>query len=70
MSDFTLRSHGEMLTLFARSVRGRKRLLRMQRMKEMPTPPDDRMLLRREQAREIVEQLKFEGYNIEGEESI
>jgi hypothetical protein len=69
MSDFILRSHGEMLTLYARTERGRKRLLRVQRTSGTP-PSDDRILLRREEVRETLEQLKFERYSVSGEELI
>jgi len=67
--DFTLSSHGELLTLHARTDRGRKRLARVQEAKQ-PGGSSDRILLKRERAREVVGELKFEGYSLKGEETI
>jgi hypothetical protein len=65
--DFTLSSHGELLTLCARTDRALTRLL--PKAKELARPVD-RILVNREKAREVVTQLNFEGYRIKGVEVI
>jgi hypothetical protein len=67
--DFTLSSHGEVLTLCARTDRGLTRLMRLPEAK-VTARPVDRILLNREKAREMVSLLKFEGYRIKGDELI
>ena len=67
--DFTLSSHGELLTLCVRTDRAPTRLMRLPEAEE-PARPVDRFLLNREKAREVVSQLKFEGYQLKGDELI
>jgi len=67
MSDFVVRRAGEILTLCARTERAIKRLARLQ---AKDAAFADRVLLKRDQAREVLDVLKFEGYGIEGQELI
>jgi len=68
MSDFVLRRAGEVLTLCGRTTRAKMRLARLPQAKVAPST--DRVLLKRDQAKEILDVLKFEGYGIDGEELI
>jgi hypothetical protein len=69
MSDFTIHAHGAMLTLRARTERARTRIAALQPPKSS-AEAQDRLLVNREPAREIVQHLKFERYSVEGEEVI
>jgi len=68
MTDFVLRRAGEVLTLCARTTRAKMRLVRLPQVKDSPST--DRVLLKRDQAREVLDVLKIEGYGIEGQELI
>jgi len=68
MTDFVLRRAGEVLTLYARTRRAKMRLARLPQAKSNPST--DRVLLKRDQAREVIDVLKFEGFGIEGQELI
>lgn len=68
MTDFVLRRAGEVLTLCARTTRAKMRLARLPQAKDAPSA--DRVLLKRDQARETLDVLTFEGYGIEGRELI
>jgi hypothetical protein len=68
MTDFMLRRAGEILTLRARSERARKRLARFPQAKGAPDA--DRVLLNASQAREVLDLLRFEGFEVEGKEII
>jgi hypothetical protein len=69
LPDFTISSHGELLTLQPRTERGRRRLAQVHEATQWGGSAD-RILLKRERAREIVSALKFEGYSLKGEEAI
>jgi len=68
MSDFVLRRAGEVLTLCGRTTRAKMRLARLPQAKVAHST--DRVVLKRDQAKEILDVLKFEGYGIDGEELI
>jgi hypothetical protein len=68
MSDFVLRRSGEMMTLCARSERAKKRLARLPQAKGAPEV--DRVLLNAAQAHEVLDLLRFEGYEVAGKEVI
>jgi hypothetical protein len=65
MTDFALRGHGNVLILCARTERAKKRLERL-RQSHNPAPIPDRLVLKRDQARELIDVLKFEGYGVAG----
>jgi hypothetical protein len=63
MADFALHRAGGNLTLCARTERAINRLARL-RAKDAALA--DRVLLKRDQAKEVLDVLKFEGFTIEG----
>ena len=65
--DFVLDAHAEMLTLSARSDRACFPLATLPEAKQS-RGKIERILLNRERAREVVNQLKFEGLGIKGDE--
>jgi DNA-binding transcriptional regulator LsrR (DeoR family) len=63
-----IRRAGEVLTACARATRAKMRLVRLPQAKDSPST--DRVLLKRNQTREVLDVLNFEGYGIEGQELI
>ena len=64
MADFVVHVRGELIMLYARNHRALRRLRKLAETKVVP--PSDRALLSCDRAREVVDELNFEGYRVEG----